>query len=159
MYDDYSRGQDYDRTRRLERPPRVDVRRLWAGGVATALVAALVALIALMVARGIFGIPVLAPSEAGLVGDATTIGLVTLGALGALLGTALMNLLLLTTPQPRIFFAAIAGLATLAFALLPFTAGAELATKFATALVYLLTGAVIIALISSVSDFASDGGT
>lgn len=154
MYDDYAHDRDYDHTRRLQRTSRVDARRLWAGGAATALVAALVALIALMIARGIFGIPVLAPTEAGLVGDATTIGLCTLGALGALVGTALLHLLLLTTPQPRTFFAAIAGLATLAFALQPFTTTSEVATKIATAVVFLVTGAVIIALIASVSDYA-----
>ncbi|MGH3978411.1 MAG: DUF6069 family protein [Pseudonocardiaceae bacterium] len=154
MYDDYARDRDYDSTRRMPPTSRVDVRKLWAGGAATALVAALVAFIALLIARGIFGIPVLAPSDAGLVGDATTIGLCSLGAVGALLGTGLMNLLLLTTPQPRTFFGAIAGLATLALALQPFTTGSELATKIATALVYLVTGAVIIALISSVSDYA-----
>jgi len=153
VYDD----QSYDRTQRVPRTshsPRVDARKLWAGGAATALVAALIGFIALLVARGIFGIPVLAPTEAGALGDATTIGLCTLGAAGALVATALMHLLLLTTPQPRTFFTTIAGLVTIALALTPFTLGAELTTKIATAIVYLVTGAVIVLLVGSVADYA-----
>ena len=151
MYDD----PGYDRTQRVPRSsPPVDARKLWAGGAATALVAALIAFIALLVARGIFGIPVLAPTEAGAIGDATTIGLCSLGAAGALVATALMHLLLLTTPQPRTFFTTIAGLVTVALALTPFTLDTEASTVIATALVYLLTGAVIVVLIGSVADYA-----
>ncbi|MQA12712.1 MAG: hypothetical protein GEV09_00660 [Pseudonocardiaceae bacterium] len=154
MYDDYARDKNYDRTQRVPRSPKVDARRLWAGGAATALVAALVAFIALLIARGIIGIPVLAPDEAGVLGDATTFGLCILAATGALLATGLMNLLLLAVPQSRTFFAAIAGLVTLAFALQPFMTGADLDTQIATAVVYLITGAVIIGLIGSVTDYA-----
>ena len=150
MYDDPS----YDRTQRMPRSSRVDTRKLWAGGAATALVAALIGFIALLVARGIFGIPVLAPTEAGVIGDATTIGLCSLGAVGALVATALMHLLLLTTPQPRTFFTIIAGLVTVALALTPFTLDTEPSTMIATALVYLATGAVIVVLVASVADYA-----
>ncbi|MDQ3886652.1 MAG: DUF6069 family protein [Actinomycetota bacterium] len=150
MYDDPS----YDRTQRIPRSPRVNARKLWAGGAATTLVAALTSFIALLVARGIFGIPVLAPTEAGVVGDATTIGLCSLGAAGALVATALMHLLLLTTPQPKTFFTIIAGLGTVALALTPFTLDAQLSTRIATALVYLATGGVIVVLVSSVADYA-----
>lgn len=154
MYDDYGQGRRYDRTQRLQRSDRVDARRLWAGGVATALVAVLVALIALLIARGIVGVAILAPDEAGVFGDASTVGLYSLAALAALVATGLMHLLLLAVPQPRTFFAAIAGLATVAVALQPFLTGAELASQIATAVVYLVTGAVIIGLLGSVTDYA-----
>ncbi|MGH3624122.1 MAG: hypothetical protein ACRDQ5_20400, partial [Sciscionella sp.] len=71
-------GQDYDQqgyTRRMpsqSRASRVDGRRLWAGGAATVIVGVLVAFVGLLVARGIFGIPVFAPKSAGLFGDSTT---------------------------------------------------------------------------------------
>ena len=39
---------------------RVDARRLWSGGVASALVAALTALVGVLVCRWLFNIPVLA---------------------------------------------------------------------------------------------------
>lgn len=156
MYDNHG----YEPTRRMSRASsssasRVDTRKLWSGGVATALVAALVGFIALLIARGIFGIPVLAPTDAGVYGDATTIGLCSLGAVGALLATALMQLLLLSTPQPRTFFAAIAGLVTVALALTPFTLTAEISTKIATGLIYLVMGAVIVVLVRGVADFAA----
>lgn len=157
MYDDYTRDYRQDYTRTPPDGPRrsgVDAKRLWAGGAATALVAALAAFIGLMVARGIFGVPVLAPTEAGLVGDATTIGLTSLAAAGALVGTALMHLLLLTTPSPQTFFAVIAGLVTMVFVLQPFTTDSAMTTKIATALVYLVTGGVIGFLITTVANNA-----
>ncbi len=157
MYDDYPRDYRQDYTRSLSDGPggsRVDAKRLWAGGAATALVAALTAFIGLMVARGIFGIPVLAPTEAGLVGDVTTVGLCSLAAAGALVGAALMHLLLLTTPSPQTFFAVIAGLVTVVFVLQPFTTDSAVTTKIATALVYLVTGGVIGFLITTVASNA-----
>jgi uncharacterized membrane protein YeaQ/YmgE (transglycosylase-associated protein family) len=68
--------------------------------------------------------------------------------------TALMHLLLLSTPQPRTFFTIIAGLVTAALALTPFTLDTQPSTMIATALVYLATGAVIVVLVASVADFA-----
>ena len=48
-----------------ERPrsdrPQVDAGRLWPGGIATAVVAGLVALVGVLVCRWLFGIPLLAP--------------------------------------------------------------------------------------------------
>lgn len=160
MYDDYAR--DRDRTRRIPASRAeysIDAKKLWSGGIATAVVAVLVAFVGLLVARGIFGIPVLAPTEAGLIGDSTTVGLCTLAALGALIGTGLMHLLLLTTPRPEGFFAAIAGLLTLAVALQPFTTGTDLATKIATMLVYLVTGGAIAIALTNVASYAIRGAT
>lgn len=157
MYDDYAR--DYDQTRRIpaesEPPPRLDSKKLWSGGVATAIVAALVAFVGLLVARGIFEVPVLAPSEAGLVGSpTTTLSLCSLAALAALAGTGLLQLLLLSTPRPETFFTAIVGLATLAVALQPFTQNLERSTQIATMLVYLATGVAIVMSLNSVSSYA-----
>lgn len=153
MYD------DYEQTRRIPATsgaaPRVDGRKLWSGGVATTIVATLVAFVGLLVARGIFSVPVLAPTEAGLVGDATTAGLCSLAALSALVGTGLMHLLLLTTPKPEAFFTAIAGLVTLAVALQPFTTGINLPVKIATMLVYLATGTAIVMSLNSVASYAN----
>jgi len=153
VHDDY--GYEYDQTREIPAASRstrrVDARKLWSGGMATAVVAALVAFVGLLIARGIFGVPVLAPTDAGLVGDATTVGLCSLAALAALVGTGLMHLLLLSTPRPDTFFTAIVGLATLAVALQPFTTGSELPVKIATMLVYLATGVAIILSLNSVT--------
>jgi hypothetical protein len=53
-------------------PARLNAGRLWAGGVATAVVAALVVVAGVYIARGILGIPVLAPRAAGSLGSSTT---------------------------------------------------------------------------------------
>ena len=47
--------------------PVVDARQLWAGGIVTAVVAALVALVGVVVCRWLFNIPLLSPSEPGRV--------------------------------------------------------------------------------------------
>lgn len=157
MYDDY--GHEYDQTRRIpagsESVQRIDAKKLWSGGLATVIIAALVAFIGLLIARGIFEIPVLAPTEAGLVGNANTLGLCTFAALAALVSTGLMHLLLLTTPRPDTFFTAIAGLATLAVALQPFTMERTTDVQVATMLVYLATGVAIIMSLNSLSSSAT----
>ena len=90
----------------------VNAGRLWTGGVATAAVAALVAVVGVLVARGLFDVPVLAPTGEGTLGDASTARLAGLAAVAALLATGLLHLLLLTTPRPGRFFTWIIGLAT-----------------------------------------------
>jgi hypothetical protein len=52
-----------DGTRQRRQP--VDAARLWTGGLATALVAALIAVVGVLIARGLFDIPVLAPAREG----------------------------------------------------------------------------------------------
>ena len=93
--------------------PKVDAGRLWMGGLATAAVAALVALTGVLIARGLFDVPLLAPTREGTLGDASTAGLAGLAAAAALLATGLMHLLLLSTPRPGQFFRWIMVLATL----------------------------------------------
>ena len=107
-------------------PRTVNAGRLWTGGVATALVAALVALVGVLIARGLLDVPVLAPTDEGTLGNAKTLRLAVLAALAALLATGLLHLLLLSTPQPRRFFSWIMALATVAAALAPFLTDADL---------------------------------
>ena len=70
-------------------------------GLATALVAALVTLVGVLIARGLFDVPVLAPTDEGTLGNASTLRLAVFAAVAALLATGLLHLLLLSTPQPR----------------------------------------------------------
>ena len=105
----------------------VDAGKLWAGGLATAVVAALIAVVGIVIARGIFHIPVLAPNRSGTWGDADTVTY-ALAAFGVgLFATALMHILLLATPSPFTFFGWILGLSTLVAALAPFATSAEMA--------------------------------
>ena len=105
----------------------VNAGRLWAGGVATALVAALAVLAGVLITRGVLGIPVLAPKAASDFGDSSTAVYAGLAAGCALLATALLHVLLLGTPRPFMFFAWITGLANVVAAAAPFTQPAPLA--------------------------------
>lgn len=129
-------------------PRSVAAGRLWATGAATAVVAALVAVVATMFVRGVLDIAVFAPREAGVWGDATTGYLATWAVAGAVVATGLLHLLLLTVARPRAFFAWIAGLVTVALALLPFTTDLGLAAKLATAAVFLAIGGTITGLLT-----------
>ena len=135
----------------------VDAGRLWTGGVATALVAALVALVGVLICRGLLDVPVLAPTEEGTLGGTSTFRLVGLAALAALLATGLLHLLLLSTPRPLRFFSWIVALATAAAALAPFLTDADLDEKVATATIYLAIGISIGSLLSGVARSAMRG--
>lgn len=118
----------------------VDGGRLWAGGLATAVVAALIAIVGIVIARGIFHVPVLAPNRSGTWGDADTVTYALVAFGFGLLATALMHVLLLATPSPFTFFGWILGLSTLVAALAPFATSAEMASKVSTALINAVIG-------------------
>jgi Family of unknown function (DUF6069) len=132
-------------------PRKVDAAQLWPGGIATAVVAGLVALVGVLVCRWIFGIPILAPRRDGAYGDAHTTGLVITAAVAALVATALAHLLLVSTPRPLRFLAWIIGLVTAVAVLFPFSTAAPLSEKIATAAVSLVIGIAIGSLISGVA--------
>ncbi len=132
----------------------LDAGRLWTGGVATAIVAALIAVLGVLLARGVLDVPLLAPTDAGTLGDASTGLLALLAAFAALLATGLMHVLLLTTPRPWQFFNAILALLTLIAAVLPFLTSAERASQFATAIIVIIVGATIGGLLNGVAHSA-----
>lgn len=137
--------------RQLGPRPKVDAARLWPGGVTTAVVAGLVALVGVLICRSLFKIPVLSPRHDGAYGDVRTTGLVLAAAAAALIATGLAHLLLLSTPRPMAFFAWIVGLATLVVVLFPFSTTAPLREKVATAAVDLVIGIAIGTLINGVA--------
>src|SRR5690242_21935772 len=134
---------------------RVDARPLWSGGVATAVVAGLIALVGILVARWLFKVPILSPRREGAWGNASTVGYVFASAACALAATALMYLLLISTPYPRVFFGWIIGLATLVAVVFPFSTTAPTSQKIATGFVNLVLGIAIGTLIAEVSRRAS----
>jgi hypothetical protein len=131
--------------------PVVDARQLWAGGVATAVVAALIALVGVVISRWLFNIPLLSPSREGAYGDAHTTDLVLVAAAAALIATGVAHLLLVSTPRPMTFFTWIVGLATAVMVLYPFSTTAPWSQKAATALVDLVLGIAIGSLINGVA--------
>jgi Family of unknown function (DUF6069) len=127
----------------------VDARQLWSGDAATALVAALIALVGILVCRWLFSIPVLAPRQDGAWGDASTAWYAIAAAAAALVATAIMHLLLLTTPRPHMFFTWIVGLATVIAFVYPFSTTAPLSQEVATAVLNLILGTAIGSLINA----------
>jgi Family of unknown function (DUF6069) len=133
--------------------PRVrpDSGRFWAGAVATAVVAALIALVGILICRWTLNIPILAPAGDGAWGDAHTGEYALLAALVALVAAGLLYLLMLSTPQPDLFFRWIIGLVTLIAVVYPFSSGAPLDQKVATAVVNLVLGLAIGSLLTATS--------
>jgi hypothetical protein len=129
----------------------VDTRKLWSGGAATAVVAALIALVGVLICRWLFNIPILAPRRDGAWGDASTAGYAVAAAAAALVATAIMHLLLLGTPRPQLFFAWIIGLATVIAVAFPFSTTAPLSQKAATAVLNLVLGIAIGSLVRGVA--------
>src|SRR5216684_5319529 len=93
--------------------PKIDVGQLWSGGVATASVAGLAALVGVLAWRWLFGVPILAPKSDGAYGDVRTTVYVLAAVGAALVATALAQLLLVSTPRPLVFFGWIVGLGDL----------------------------------------------
>src|SRR5258705_11105479 len=120
---------------------RVDARPLWSGGVATAGVAGLIALVGILGCRWLFNVPILSPRREGAWGNASTAGYVFAAAACALAATALMYLLLLSTPYPRVFFGWIIGVATVAPVVFPFSTTSPLSQQFASGRGNLVLGA------------------
>jgi len=121
---------------------------VWAGGVATAVVAALVVTLGVYIARDILNIPVLAPKAAGSLGNSTTAVYALVAALGALVATALLHVLLLGAPRPLRFFTWITGLAVVLAVVAPFSEMAEWQSKVATAVINLAVGVAVISLLT-----------
>jgi hypothetical protein len=130
-------------------PPAIDTGRLWAGGAATAVVAALVALIGVLVAEGPLDIVMVRPPLIP-VGESFGLRYAVTAAVLALAATALAHLLLLTTPRPRSFFSWIVGLATIVGVVLPFTLAGTTSGRVATAAVDLVIGVAVLSLLRSV---------
>ncbi len=138
-------------------PARVTVNagRLWAAGVATALVCALIGLVGVLVVRAVFNVALYAPESASAVGDIDT-GLLCLVAAGAaLVATGLVHLLLLSTPRPLAYFGWIVGLGTLAAVVVPFLSVSPLSVAVAMAVIHLIIGLAIGTLISGAARAAT----
>ena len=128
-----------------------DPNRLWAGGGATAVVAALTALVAILIARGLAHVAILAPKGEGAWGNASTLEYAIGSAICALLATGLLHFLLVTTPRATQFFGWIMVLVTIVAVVIPLSLVVETPSKIATALLNLVIGVVITSLLVSMA--------
>lgn len=130
---------------------KLDYGRLWSGGVATAIVAALIAVVGILLCRGVLDVPVLSPKGEGVWGNAntTTYALVAAGvALGA---TALLQLLSMTTPRFTTFFSWIMLLLTAIAVVVPLSLPVAWEHKLATAAINLVIGIAIVSVLNGVA--------
>jgi hypothetical protein len=132
----------------------IDAARLWSGGVLAGVVAAGVALVGLLIARGVLDIPVLIERKGHLV-NASMVWYAVVAFLAGLIATGLLHLLLAGAPQPYRFFGWIVGLATAIAVLVPFTTGAELQSQIAVALINLAIGVCIGSIVSGIGRSAA----
>lgn len=126
----------------------VDPGPLWAGGVATAVVAALIAVVGVLIGDGVLDLDLVEPPMLG-VSDSYTMNYAITAAILALFATGLAHLLALTTPDPRRFFSWIVWLATAAAVAEPFTEDGETTGQIAVAVINLVIGMAIYALITA----------
>jgi CDP-diglyceride synthetase len=144
-------------------PPRrnpVDAKRLWTGGVATAVVAIGLTIVGFLVIHGLLHLTVLGIwPDGGPVSTPSVAGYASVAALAALLATAVMHLLLLGVPRPRFFFAWVGVLCTAIWVILPLTITATTGAKAATAILNLVIGVAITAIVHSMAAYSLRGAT
>ena len=145
--DPYGRGPDVP-PQPVDRSPRMNGARLWSAGLATAVVAALIALVGVLIVRALLRIDLYAPHAAGAFGSSDTVILCVVAALAALAATGLAHLLIVSTPRPLSYFSWIVGLVTAAAVVVPFTYSASAAVAFAQAVIHLVIGLAIGSLVS-----------
>jgi hypothetical protein len=76
-------------------------------------------------------------------------------AIAALLATGLAHLLLVSTPSPLSYFGWIVGLLTVAAVVIPFLGSGSLPVRLAVAIIHLIIGLAIGALVSNAAASAS----
>ncbi|GAA1741050.1 hypothetical protein GCM10009809_40740 [Isoptericola hypogeus] len=123
---------------------RFDVRRYWAGAVVTVVVCGLVGLAASVIFDQAFDVGLLGPF-----GGSTAAWTLT-GALFGLVSAAVLQLLVLVAPRPRMFFGWLVGVVTLILAVAPFTGDPEPIPALMTALVWILLGVATSSMLSGV---------
>jgi hypothetical protein len=123
--------------------PRLDQVRYWVGASITAVIAALVSLIALIVAQGIVNVPMVLGSHS------VHAGIYAVSAAGiALLAAALYDGMLHVAPRPLTYYSWLGAIVTALAALLPFTDhAAGLHAQIALAVTNFAVGAAITLLV------------
>ncbi len=148
------RRGDFPATERQTSPadPRLTVEagRFWAGAAATALVAALIGLIAVIVFERIFQVALVPPPDIFATGSQQAAYAID-GAILALLAAGLLHLLILSTPRPRAFFGWIMALVIVVIAVLPFAWTSDVTAAALSGVVNLLIGVAVWSLLAGVA--------
>ena len=127
----------------------IDAPRLWGGGLATAVVAALAASVGVLVCRDLLDIRLVEPPLLRITDSFAANYAITAFVL-ALVATGLAHLLSVITPRPRAFFGWIVALVTVAAMVVPFAMEGSLQGKICAAVINMVIGLCIASLLSSV---------
>jgi hypothetical protein len=128
----------------------VDAGRLWTGGLATAVVAALTSWVGVLLAQGVLDVSLAKTAVVLHVSDSLGLNYAVTAFLAAVAATGLAHLLSVTTPRPRSFFSWIVGLTTVAAMILPFTRDGSTASRVAVSIINLVVGLCIGSLLTAV---------
>ena len=123
--------------------------RLWAGGVATGCVAALVAAVGVLLCGSVLDVD-LVPTLVFSITETLQWNYALTAFVVALVATGAAHLLSITTPRPRVFFGWLVGLGTVAAMVMPFASEGSLSGKISTALINLAIGIAIGTLLTAV---------
>ena len=123
--------------------------RLWAGGVATGCIAALVAAVGVLLCSSVLNVR-LVPTLMLSITDSLAWNYAMTAFVLALVATGAAHVLSVTTPRPRVFFGWLVGLGTAAAMVMPFAAEGSLAGKISTSLINLAVGIAIGTLLAAV---------
>jgi len=127
----------------------IDAGRLWGGGVATGLVAALVAVVGVLICS-IVDVRLVRPALLLDVLDSFAGDYALTAFVLTLVATAIAHLMALATPRPRLFFSWIVVLATAAGVAAPFAIGDHTESQVATACINLAVGICVLSLLGGV---------
>jgi hypothetical protein len=134
---------------------QIDAGKLWVGGIMAGLVAAGVAIVGLLIVRGVFDVKVFVRGDSGEVVNASTWWYALVSFVAAIAATGLLHLLLLSAPSPYTFFGWIVGLAIAISVIVPFTTDAKMSAKVGTAAINLAIGIAVITIVSGVGRSAA----
>jgi hypothetical protein len=116
-----------------------------------AVVAGLLAVVGILLCRGVLDVQVLAPEGEGVWGDADTVTYAVVAGAVALAATGLMQLLSVTTPRFTTFFSWIILLVTAIAVVVPLGLSVEWESRLATAGINLAIGLAITATLTGVA--------
>jgi len=133
--------------------PAFDAQRLWTGGLATAVVAALIGLVGTLVLRAIMQFAPAAHLTA--FGTSQTALLCALAAAGALAATGVAHLLLVSTPRPLAYLGWIVGLVTAAATVVPLIGSTPITVGLAQGALHLVIGLAIGTLVGGAAASAT----
>ena len=123
--------------------------KLWTGGVVTAAIEALLAVVGFLIVKNLMGLRILGVAPNGQYFNATLASYAFAGALAALLATAVMHLLLVGTPRPLFYFGWIGALCTAILVLIPLGLGRTVSWSevVPTAVINLIGGIAITVIV------------